>query len=183
MYLGSSLKNYSLYDYPKDKLWCVSYKVLGKNILGQLCSMSVFANNKIYCENKIEICEGYQPNETTRCAIGLYAASDLKTSMQYYKAYKNSCKFRDFIGEKVYQHNDEDDIVDRSVMFDYLEFDKCGFTDNDFEIIGNWVPLSWYSDLVIAEVILGGRVARHDTRIQAETMIVNRILQQCVLSG
>lgn len=158
----------------------VAYKVFVVDLLGRLCSCSMFADKRVYpfgTRGVTEVCENYFPDLTTRCVPAIYAAPDLETAEKYVTMYRESSRFMDAVNERIVLTEYSDGGVARGLHVSDDELERMG-TDREkaFPEMSEWTVVGRPGRYAIAEVLMGGRISKQWTRVAAEKMRIWKIL-------
>jgi len=177
--LASQFRNWTHYELGWREV--LAYKVFGVDSIGRLCSCSAFSDHRVYpvpVRARLEKCENYFPDLTTRCVPAIYSAQDLPTAIRYMREYLRTRKYRDLLGGWRVSKTCVDGGIERSLIADWDEAQRRGI-DLDDELpysVGYWRVVGRRRRLVLAEVLVGGRISRQETRISSETMRIWRVM-------
>lgn len=177
--LATQLRNWTHYELGEREV--LAYKVFGVDAIGRLCSCSAFSDERVYpspARTRLERCENYFPDLTTRCVPAIYSARDLPTALKYMREYIRTRKYRDLLDGWVVTEEYVDGGIARGLVLDWDEAWRRGL-DLHEELpysVGHWRVVGRTRRLVLAEVLVGGRISLQDTRVSSETMRIWRVM-------
>ncbi len=159
----------------------MAYKIFGVDNRGRLVSCSAYSDERVYptpVRTRLEKCENYFPDLTTRCVPAIYAACDLPTALRYMLEYFRTRQYRDLLDGWVVTETFVDGGISRGLVFDWDEARARGI---DIEkalpySVGQWRVVGRKNRLALAQVLLGGRIAKQETRVASETMRILRVM-------